>query len=505
MSPFKSTLFVFSLLGMLALACWLMPADGVQIGEMTIQLPTLTDVLTIQQPKCDTIADQEAEVVPSVEDLLAMKRQMRLEEELLSFRQFADSSSLRICLPEGDSAYLDPVFSALDSAQYRHMRVLHYGDSQIEGDRISATLREYLQSRFGGGGLGMSPLFLPMGRITSVVTTEPELTYYRGYGPSSWKGEHRRYGPMYMVCEVHDSATTVVRALRREKYPHVQSFSRVTVMARPVANGSGCNAITMKAGSGNSSLDITPDSLGYRSITLPNGISKVELRMTGDWEMYGLLMDDTLGVSLDNVPMRSNDGSTFSSVDKSTIQPYFQQENVQLILLQFGTNAVPWLNDSTHISNWGNLLGRQIDWLHRQCPQARMLLIGPPDMSTMVKGEMQSYPRLPRIIDELRQTAQRQHIAFWSVYDAMGGWNSMLNWVNAHPALAGDDYVHFTELGAERMAGLLTDVLGIYYKNYRLRNYPNEIYETETPADSLVAGVDSLGIHTPGPGLDSIR
>jgi len=35
------------------------------------------------------------------------------------------------------------------------VRVLHYGDSQIEGDRISSFLRNRFQKKFGGYGVGL--------------------------------------------------------------------------------------------------------------------------------------------------------------------------------------------------------------------------------------------------------------------------------------------------------------------------------------------------------------
>ena len=38
------------------------------------------------------------------------------------------------------------------------IRILHFGDSQIEGDRISSVLREELQKIWGGSGTGFLPL-----------------------------------------------------------------------------------------------------------------------------------------------------------------------------------------------------------------------------------------------------------------------------------------------------------------------------------------------------------
>ena len=51
--------------------------------------------------------------------------------------------------PPGDSLGFAKFSRALKAAGYQVVRVLHYGDSQIEGDRISADLLETLQKRYG--------------------------------------------------------------------------------------------------------------------------------------------------------------------------------------------------------------------------------------------------------------------------------------------------------------------------------------------------------------------
>ena len=48
------------------------------------------------------------------------------------------------------------------------LRILHFGDSQIEGDRISGVVRNQMQSRFGGCGIGLERLtsfYLNLGNV----------------------------------------------------------------------------------------------------------------------------------------------------------------------------------------------------------------------------------------------------------------------------------------------------------------------------------------------------
>jgi len=72
-------------------------------------------------------------------------------------------------LPEGnrlqyepsDSSGLKKLVRALRrvAKEGGSLRVLHFGDSQIEGDRMTSLLREYFQKRFGGEGPSIQPVF----------------------------------------------------------------------------------------------------------------------------------------------------------------------------------------------------------------------------------------------------------------------------------------------------------------------------------------------------------
>ena len=61
-------------------------------------------------------------------------------------------------MPGDDYHFLDSFFEEARKAQKNGtlVRILHYGDSQIEMDRISSVLRQDLQERFGGSGPGSS-------------------------------------------------------------------------------------------------------------------------------------------------------------------------------------------------------------------------------------------------------------------------------------------------------------------------------------------------------------
>ena len=62
-------------------------------------------------------------------------------------------------------------------------------------------------------------------------------------------------------------------------------------------------------------------------------------------------------------------------------------------------------------------------------PNAQILVIGPSDMSTKIDGLYQSYPLLEYYIEKIKEAVKTENAAYWDIYKAMGGENSMVAWV----------------------------------------------------------------------------
>lgn len=99
-------------------------------------------------------------------------------------------------------------------------------------------------------------------------------------------------------------------------------------------------------------------------------------------------------------------------------------------------------------------------------PGAAILFIGPSDMSTLIAGKRQTYPIIPELVDSLRSVANANGAAYWDLYGVMGGYNSMIEWVNATPPLARTDYIHFQQAGSARVSEIFCKTFFKYYDNY---------------------------------------
>ena len=150
--------------------------------------------------------------------LNALDGRFAMHEDTLAFyREFFYENPDRIYLPDDDYTFFDPVFRAFERAgkEGKTLRVAHYGDSQIEMDRISQNLREALQTRFGGLGTGMFP----------ALTTTPmaSVSHYAsgGFGfytmivdSTSRHAGHNRYGPLAQVTGLYGGGQAITVTAR---------------------------------------------------------------------------------------------------------------------------------------------------------------------------------------------------------------------------------------------------------------------------------------------------
>ena len=476
MKAYKVVLFLLCIaLGLGLLACYF-PADGIRVAGIDLRFPSLHDVLAKEEP---VVEAEEPEIVElSPEELMAQRMEALHAARDSEYMAYCTQSPTRLFM--SDITYLDPLFEALEGARQRPVRILHYGDSQLEGDRMTGVLRERLQDVYGGSGVGLLPAVQTIGMATATVRTTPVLQHYMYFGSSDFHAPHKRYGPLAQVAEVDTAATFVVSVHGGSTYSHCRSFSRVSVAMK------GSGEFTVRYGEHEQEMtcpyDSTYPGLRLYSATLARATSQVTIEARGQMEVYAIMADGSAGVQVDNIAMRGCSGTIFTSIERATLAPFFQQQNVALVILQFGGNSVPYLKDSKGISAYKRQLMAQINLFHRLSPQARILLIGPSDMAMAEGEEWKTYPRLPEVVDSLREAALESGAAFWDMFRAMGGRGSMVKWVNANPQLAGEDYIHFTPRGARHMSELLCKTFDFYHEYYRFRHH---LDEEETTADSL--------------------
>ena len=150
-----------------------------------------------------------------------------------------------------------------------------------------------------------------------------------------------------------------------------------------------------------------------------------------------------------------------TAVDIESMSYMHKELNTKLVILQFGGNSIPFFKDSSSVRAYSRRFKRQIQLIQKCTPNASIIVIGPSDMSQLQNGIYTTYPFIPYCIEQMKKQTLSAGGSFWSLYNAMGGKDSMYAWVENN--LAGKDYIHFTPKGARKASQLFYDALVAAY------------------------------------------
>jgi lysophospholipase L1-like esterase len=178
------------------------------------------------------------------------------------------------------------------------------------------------------------------------------------------------------------------------------------------------------------------------------------------------------GVLVHNIAMRGGSGTVFHQIDRDALREMYKQCHTGLIIMQFGGNVMPYIEDEQACVDYGRWFYNQLMILKGTCPGASIIVIGPSDMSIKTEDYYQTYPLLESVRDALRDAALKAGAGFWDMYEAMGGKNSMPSWVVANPPLAATDYTHFSPRGARTIAEMFYKSLILEYDKHLSQKAP---------------------------------
>ena len=98
-------------------------------------------------------------------------------------------------------------------------------------------------------------------------------------------------------------------------------------------------------------------------------------------------------------------------------------------------------------------MNKVISYLKECFPQAGILLLSVGDRDYKADdGTYQTMPEIKYFLKIQRQIAKDNKIAFWNMFEAMGGESSMYDLVHDEPAKANFDYTHINFRGGRFLA-----------------------------------------------------
>ena len=467
MKASRILLFILAVFLLLGISWFFFPAEGIAIGQKSLNFPSYA------QDKLgpDKVVDVDS-VLKNVNKSFEMSLSETLLDSLEFYRDYLTINPNRIHLPNNDYTYFDSLFYLMEHAKEDHKvyRVMHYGDSQIEMDRITSVLRQRLQEMFGGSGPGMISAVKRIFSISINQSYSGNLVRYALVSDStSRKASHSRYGVMTQFCQTNGQTTvSFSKTNNSQAYDKVKEVSRVSVL---FGNNSEGFKASLKAGDYQGETKTYPAKSGASLLTweLPFSVGKGSITFQGNAEIYGIMLDGGYGVAVDNDALRGCSGTIFTRINKPLMKESFELIDTRLIILQFGGNRMPIINNSKQVSSYMRELDKQVKYFQEVAPQATLLFIGPADMGKSYNGKMGSYKMMSEVNDSIMAMALRNNVAYWDMFHVMGGEGSMAQYVKHKPPLGSPDHIHFTFLGAQEMGSNLAKSLIIYHDFYNVR------------------------------------
>ncbi len=330
----------------------------------------------------------------------------------------------------------------LQHGKRKKVRIAYFGDSMIEGDLITGSLRDSLQAYFGGEGVGFVP-------ATSVVSGF-RTTITHSFSPN-WTDYHFRNNPP-AGTELGPSGHAFLPApeswvkYQPVKRRRLDQFEEVSLLYGRGRRNIVVNNRTLElTGRGKiNAYSFTPDST-QRSLTLRFLNENPAL-------FYGVCFESPSGIFLDNYSFRGISGIELGKLSRTMWDELQSVRPYDLIVLHYGANVLFW-PENTKFDWYEKPMVKVVDSLRRYFPNTSFLIVGTADKAYKKKGRYVTAPGVKALMKVQHKFAESRSTAYWNLFSAMGGEGAMTRWVDT--AMASKDYTHFNFRGASRVGALL--------------------------------------------------
>jgi lysophospholipase L1-like esterase len=366
-------------------------------------------------------------------------------------------------------------FEALKNIKTKKkIRIAWFGDSMVEGDLITQDLRYLFQKQFGGAGVGIVPITSVTAGFRQTVqhTFSENWTNKNLLDPSSATDMLGITGfvfkPQLMAKidtnKLENGNPSWVK-YKGSRQKGLDQFYKARLFYGQTEDNNLVNVDVNNGQRTNLSLDgkNLVNAVDYSATTPFNEIKFTFLNQK-KLPIYAVSLESDTGVIIDNLSFRGNSGLPLTKIPQTILQGFDQENNYDLIILQYGMNAVsPTAKDYRWYQQG---LNRMVKHMQKSFPNATILFVGVPDKGYKQDGQYITNPGVPFVVETEKQVAQENGIAFWNLFEAMGGFNSMVKWADADTSLANKDYTHFNFRGASKVARMLYKELDKEYKDY---------------------------------------
>jgi len=350
---------------------------------------------------------------------------------------------------------LQHFYQKLDSIKVSHnkIRIAYFGDSFVEGDEMTDELRFRLQSLYGGNGIGFLPMQSSVAQLYSQVNIKS----------SGWKDYNFRENPSKLPLGIsghlfYSTGNGMVDYSPKTNMPPttVKLYTgKLEKDAVVYLNNNGTSGVV--------GLNINQP---INETVLANNTPIKTIKITSNNEhipFYGVSMEGVTGVYLDNYAFRGNTSALNQQISNEVMNQLNNYLHYDLIIVHYGINAVE--HDQTEFEWFEISMKNLIRNIRKGFGSVPILLVSTSDMGHKYGNEYLTEKGVPYMVATQREIARKNNVAFWNLYQAMGGENTMVNWVEGDTVFACKDYTHLNSNGAKKVGDLFFDKM-MASKNY---------------------------------------
>lgn len=336
------------------------------------------------------------------------------------------------------------------------VRIAFMGDSFVEGDIITCDLRDMLQARYGGRGVGFVTADIPFATVRKSVKRASSgwKTYSVMKPKEAPEAVRENFFIAGYLADGRNGATTRWQATNA--YPSLDSCSmaRILLVSRDTSRVEVVLADTLRQ-----EFTIAGDER-VREIYVEGCVDDLRLRvLEGSILCYGASMEGAGGVIVDNFSMRSNNGHAIFGTNASVNRQIDEMLGYDLVVLQYGLNIMQ--PGQRGYSRYRDQVCNMIAYAERCFPNAAIVVVGVSDR-WVKNAETEKYEPIGSV-DALtsyqRAAADSCNVAFWNTSRVMENLGGMPAFVSN--GWAAKDYTHINYAGGKRIAKALADAINM--------------------------------------------
>jgi len=364
----------------------------------------------------------------------------------------------------------------LEHTKKGKVRIAWLGDSFIEGDLLTKTVRADLQKYFGNSGVGFVP-------VTSVTNAGFRTTVNQKW-TGDWTEENFKSdkftAPLFLSgrCYYTANGTLNIRDLTPGKDSSIKLQKSLLCGYAPSPVTITVNGASVKLQAPKPFNRIPLDSSTSHSIEI--GVQNSNL------PVYGVSFEPENGVTIDNFSFRGISGEELGKLDTSFLAAMQQENPYDLVVLEYGVNVL-YRPENTDFSWHKRNMTKVLQKLHKALPDVTFLVISTSDRGFRYADGPRSADGVGNLVKTQAELAYENNMSFYNMFRTMGGKGTIVRWADSTPILAGHDYVHPNNRGAEILGNLFFNSFMIDYAragNNGGGNYSATAYQSVTDKKS---------------------